>query len=92
MAGLAAAASVATLAILLGSPHIPVPALHGAKGSLYWIIAAAVSVDLVALHILGVIGSAYAGLRVVSGPQYLLVAGLVMTVVSRGGLRPEKAW
>jgi hypothetical protein len=87
----AAAACLVSWVILLGAPYTPLSMFRRSSGSVYWVIVAAVVINLVAIQALGIIG-AYSGLRVVTGSQYLLVAGLVMTVVSRGGLRPEKSW
>lgn len=61
-------------------------------GSPYWSITAATSVYLCAFYTLGFIGAVYSGLRIVSGPQYLAIAGCIKTMVSRCGLRPQKTW
>ena len=78
--------------ILLCSSRLPVASCGWLSSNPFWVITVTVMVNIIAFHVLGIIGAAYGGLRVVSGPQYMVVAGLILTVVSRAGLRPDKAW
>lgn len=58
----------------------------------FWAITVVTVVELLAMDVLGVIGAIYAGLRVVTGLQYLTMVGGIMTIVALAGLRPVKAW
>lgn len=58
----------------------------------YWIVTASVGVYLVACDVVGILGAYYAGLRIVTGQQYLRMTGCVILAVSWLGLRPPKAW
>jgi hypothetical protein len=58
----------------------------------YWIVTFATIVYLLSCDVIGLIGAAYTGLRVVTGPQYLRMTAVTVITVARNGLRPPKAW
>jgi hypothetical protein len=60
--------------------------------SIYWPVTLIAIASLFALDAIGLIGAIYAHYRVVTGPQYLLIAGWITTVVGSNGLQPKKAW
>ena len=59
---------------------------------LYWPITLIAVVSLFAFDVIGLIGAVFGQYRVVTGPQYLAIAGCIMTVVGSSGLQPKKAW
>ncbi len=58
----------------------------------FWTVTSMVGVYIVACYIIGIIGSQYAGLRVVTGPQYLRILSVITAAVNRATLRPAKTW
>ena len=75
--------------LILASPWI-----CGGKlaGNPYWLLVSVISINFMCFIVIGIIGSVYGGLRVITGLQYVLIAGIGMIAVSRGGLHPLKAW
>lgn len=57
----------------------------------YWLIAYVCTVYLIWCDAVGIVGAAHAGLRVVTGPQYLRMTSAIVIVVTRHSLRPKKA-
>jgi hypothetical protein len=57
----------------------------------FWAASVMIAMYVIACDALGLVGAFYAGLRVVTGPQYLRIAAVVEAAVSRTTLHPKKA-
>ncbi len=58
----------------------------------FWAVTLMVGVYIVASFAIGIFGALYAGLRLVTGPQYLRIMSVITAVVNMATLRPTKTW
>lgn len=58
----------------------------------FWVASIMIAIYIVGCDAIGLVGAWYAGLRVVTGPQYMRIAAVIEAMVSRTALRPKKAW